>query len=227
MFRHVFSKRSFPIRTFLRDETGSTAPLEFVLLSIPMIILSFCVVQFMLMAQASIVMQHAAYAAARSAIVHKCPPFSLQSANGGLFGVAKAVWGGCTDTAEKKKQWENAARIALIPISASNGKSEARQSGCAHPEALVKLMHDAAGTQRLDETLKAKACYAFEPDNVRVETEWVGLVPGVTFAKTIPPLKATVKFRLPLLTPTRMIFNSGERGDNTFYWQGEAEVVLL
>jgi len=206
-----------------RDDRGG-ASVEFVLIAVPMIIIAFCVVQFMLLAQAMIVIKGAAHAAARSALVHSCPPMSVESAAGNLFGAVAGLFNGCADDPEK---WETAARIAVLPISASNGQSEARQNGCDYPEALVAFLMRDAVRDGLDETVRAKACYAFEPDNLNVQVEWQTQLMGVQITEGPPPIRATVQFKVPLLVPTRMIFNSGSRGDDTFYWIGEATATLL
>lgn len=210
---------------FYRNERGGLPSLEFALISPIMIIFVFCVIQFMLMAHAQIVMRQAAYAAARSALVNDCPPISFESSMGNLFGAASSLlWNKCTPDKEK---WETAARIALMPISASDTKSEARQSGCKYPKALTQILSGDPVRKELDPTLHNKACYAFEPDNVRVEIEWQTLINGVQVKAGPPPVKATVKFKFPILAPTRMIFSNGSRGDGTKYWQGQAEVTLL
>ena len=106
----------------LEDEAGAAA-LEFTLVAIPLILVSFCVIQFMLMAHGVIVMKQAAYAAARSALVYECYPPSISNIASNLFSVFNSS-AYCDENSGKP---EDAARIALLPISASNGKSRARQ----------------------------------------------------------------------------------------------------
>ena len=220
----MFDLRKSFTEYLMEDENGAAA-LEFTLVAIPLILISFCVNQFMLMAHGVIVMKQAAYAAARSALVNACQPISISSASGNLFGAAAGLlWNSCTP---KPEEWKTAARIALIPISASNGKSRARQGGCNYPEALIILMQKDAVRSGLKTTLEEKACYAFEPDNVAVSVEWKTQILGVTLTKGPPPITATVQFKLPILAPVRMIFSNGSRGDGTKYWQGEVKVTLL
>lgn len=212
------------IAGFIRNEDGASAPLEFVLLSVPVIIFSFCVVQVMLLAHAQIVIRGAAYAAARSAMVNACPPLSLGTSN--TFGaMVQAQANPCSERSEK---WKNAARVALMPISSANGKSKARQGGgCAFPQALSTIMITGGQVRNgIRESLENKACYAWEASNMAVAVEWQPSLGAVELGAGPPPIKATVQFRVPLLAPTRKIFHSGERGDNTFYWTGEQEVVL-
>jgi Flp pilus assembly pilin Flp len=209
---------------FLKDDDSGAAALEFTLVAIPLILVAFTVIQFMLMAQAVIVMKQAAYAAARSALVNACQPISISSASGNIFGAAAdLLWNSCTPN---PNEWETAARIALLPISASNDKSRARQGGCAYPEALITILKQGVRSG-LTPTLKNKACYAFEPDNVAVGIKWETQIAGVTLTKGPPPITATVQFKLPILAPVRMIFSNGSRGDGTKYWQGEVKVTLL
>ncbi len=217
-------------KDFLGDDLGGIPAIEFAMLAIPMTLITSCVIQFALLAQTTIVLEQAAFAAARSALVHKCRPLSLKSASEGLFGAAKAVWGGasCNDSAGAA-QWENAARIALLPVSASNDKSKSRQGGsCGHPDALVKLMLNSAVRSNLEEAVTNKACYAFEDENVRVDVSWRTVVSGVTFGDGVPAMRAEVTFRAPVLSITRMIFSSGSRGgDKSFYREITAEATVL
>ncbi|MGR3615311.1 MAG: TadE/TadG family type IV pilus assembly protein [Paracoccaceae bacterium] len=214
------------VRSFLGDERGG-ATFEFVLMSLPLIVIGFVVVQFMLLAHASIVIKSAAHAAARSALVNKCIDTSLVEGFNNPVAVVGAFMNGCDDAPEK---WEDAARMALIPISASNEKSEARQNdGCQYPDALVSYLQQDGVRSSLQDALHHKACYAFEDANSQIEVEWVGQLGdfGIQLVEGPPPMRATVSFRVPLLAPTRKIFNSGERGDNSSYWTGEATVELL
>ena len=210
------------IAAFARDERGGLASVEVVLVSLPMLVIAFCIVQFMLLAHASIVIKQAAHAAARSALVHACQPISISSASGNLFGaVADSLWNKCQD---KPEEWENAARIALIPISASRTPSS---QNCDWPDALIPILTRDAVRDGLSDTLRNKACYAFTDDNVAVSIKWETQLGGVQLTSGPPPITATVQFKVPLLAPTRMIFNSGERDDGTFYWAGEESVTLL
>jgi hypothetical protein len=207
----------------LEDEAGAAA-LEFTLVAIPLILVSFCVIQFMLMAHGVIVMKQAAYAAARSALVYECYPPSITNIASNLFSAFNSK-GYCDENSGKP---EDAARIALLPISASNGKSRARQNGtCAYPEALIKIMNKSAVRSGLKETLEEKACYAFEPKNVAVKVEWETQIGGFVITKGPPPVTATVQFKLPIMAPVRMIFSNGSRDDGTKFWAGEVKVTLL
>mgnify|MGYP000014701824 CR=1 FL=1 len=208
-------------RCFRRDETGASS-LEFTLLAVPLILLTFVIVQFMMLAHAMVVIKGAAHAAARSALVNKCRPPSVAGVAGNPLGAAAgALVSSCSDQAEK---WETAARLALVPISASYD----RGGNCDYPEALVELLQEDAVRTSLAETLEHKACYAFEPENVTVQVEWESQIFGLHLTDTPPPVTATVTFRVPLLAPMRKVFggSAGTVG-GTYYWQGEATVTLL
>ncbi len=192
------------------------------MLAVPLIVVAFCVVQFVLLAHAMVVLKGAAHAAARSALVNKCRPFNVSEASGNVLGAAvSAFQGKCSDDAEA---WETAARIALIPISASY----ARNQSCDYPEVVVKLLQEDAVRTSLNETLENKACYAFEPANVSVEVKWETQAFGVQLTEGPPPISARVTFRVPLLAPTRKIFGAvqGTVG-GTYYLERSAAVTLL
>lgn len=210
-------------KRFAHNEAGGIPAIEFVMVSIPAIILSMCVVQYMLFANASIVMQSAAHAAARSAMVHSCPPENILRV---LDNVASVFVDTCTPN---DAEILNAARIALIPISPSSLKSKQRQDGeCGFPEALSKIMLGSMrDSDNMKKALENKACYAFEPNNVRVTTEWDDLIGGYTLGKKMPPVTAKVTYRLPVLSPVRMIFSNGSRDDGTRYREHTVKVVFL
>ncbi|GLQ35937.1 hypothetical protein GCM10007939_22210 [Amylibacter marinus] len=194
------------------------------MLSPILIIVTCCVIQFMMMTQAQIVMKSAAYAAARSALVHGCPTISLVNVASNVASLATTI-----SCSPKEEEWENAARIALLPIASSSPKSKAR-GGCNYPEALITIMmRDAVrNSARMRTALENKACYVFEPDNVAVQIDWQSTIPGVVqITRGPPPVKAKVQFKLPVLAPVRMIFSTGELSDGTKIWAGEAEVTVL
>lgn len=213
-------------RRFVRDDTGAVALIEFVMLLPVLLLLTGVVVQFLILAQTSLYLHQAAYAAARSARVHKCPPTSLSGALGNpTEGMMRALLENCREHGEP---WEVAARVALIPASQSSADSEARQGGrCNFPEALIELSMGSPVRPSLEKAVRAKACYAFEPENVGVEVAWQTDLLGTFTTDGPPPIKAVVEFRLPIATPSGMIFAHGKRPDGTRYRLGKAEVTLL
>lgn len=210
------------IKAFKSSEEG-TSSLEFTLLAVPLLVIVFCVVQFLLLAHAMVVIKGAAHAAARSALVNKCRPFNVTEAAGNVLGAAVGSFmNNCTDDSEA---WETAARIALLPISASYNQDS---SGCEYPQAVLMLLLEDAVRENLEDTLENKACYAFTPENVSVEVNWETQAFGVQVTEGPPPITAKVRFRVPLLSPTRKIFNSGQGSQaGRYYWEGEASVTLL
>lgn len=210
-------------RTFIRsDETGAST-LEFTLLFVPMLIIAFVVVQFLLLAHAMIVIEGAAYAAARSALVNKCRPVSVSDLGENILGtVIGSIAGDCVDDSQA---WDRAARIALMPISASWARDGA---SCNYPQAVLKLLKEDAVREGLSETLENKLCYAFTAENVQVDVNWEGQIGSIQISDGPPPITAKVTFRVPLLSPTKKIFG-GRAGSEagTYYWEGAASVTLL
>jgi len=215
------------LKKFIRDDRGASS-VEFALLSVPAIIVIIAVVQTVLLARATIVLEHAAYAAARSALVHRCRPISPMTGDENLFSSASEIWGAfnCDET-EADARILGAAQLAVIPISTSNGNSRRRQSSCRHPDAAVAFIIGAGVREGLRDAIDEQACYAFEPGNVQVEVDWNTLPSGLSVVSALPTLSATVTYRMPVLIPVRGIFSDGRREDGTHYRVIEATVNLL
>jgi len=238
-------KQNGLLNRFLRDERGAAASLEFAMLSIPAILIVLAVVQTIMLARAMVVLEHAAYAAARSALVHHCRPVAPFEGEENLFSLGAEVWGNLncsTDdaTAEVQAVVLRAAQLAVIPISASNGDARARRPQCDYPEGLVDFVIGAGVRPGLRDAVAEQACYAFEPGNVEVEFRWTSpldLVLDGGLAQTIgdtftvyalPPIEATVRFKMPVFVPVQGIFSDGRRNaDGTHYRNIEATVTLL
>ncbi len=207
---------------FYNDEAGSMPAVEFILVSIPMIMISMCILQYMLFANSVVVMRSAAHAAARSALVHHCPPLELTGALGNL---ATAAMSKCTPNNAKIL---DAARIALIPIAPSSTRSKARQGSCGFPDALTAIIVGAMrNSSNMKQAFEHKACYAFEPGNVKVDIKWDDMWGGMTIGKKLPPVTAKVTFRLPLLAPVRAVFFNGKHSDGVHYYETSVEVTFL
>lgn len=217
------------LKSFGTDERGHIASVEFVLLAVPAILIVLSVVQTVMIAQAVTVLENAAYSAARSALVHRCRPLSPLSGEQSAVSLARGALGTFTcDNDEADARALTAARLALLPISASNGRSMSRQGACDFPDALIDFIVGAGVRAELREAVEHKACYAFEDGNVEVDIRWVGALSGVTVARDVPPIEATVRFRLPVFLPVHGIFSTGERsGDNSHYREISATVALL
>jgi Flp pilus assembly pilin Flp len=221
-------RRRVIVRTFLADDTGGAPAIEFTLLAIPAIIIVMALVQTAILARATVVMESAAYAAARSALVHKCQPISPFAGGGDLFSSAGSLWGAlrCNES-DAQDQALRAARLAVIPISSSSRQSRARQGQCPHPDAAVAFIVGSGVRDSLREAVDEMACYAFEDGNVTVQVRWATLVPGLSITSALPPIEATVTFRMPVFMPVRGVFSDGRRGDGTHYREISATVTLL
>lgn len=217
------------LRRFWRDQAGGAGMLEFMFLMPVWFLLCGLIVQFLQFAQTNLILHQSAYAAARSARVHECPPTnllgSLDEGGGGLLG---EIFKDCT---RKPDKWLTAARVALIPASSSSPKSIARGT-CRYPKALVELTVGQSASRApirpgLQPALEAKACYAFEPGNVIVKVQWEQNLLTSLNTDGPPPITAAVRFRYPIVTPTAMLFADGRRGDGTRWRYGHAQITLL
>lgn len=200
--------------------SGSVS-LEFALL-LPVILFVFGVsAQYLLLAHSRVYVQQAAYAAARSALVHKCPPLDLvgllQSPVSGL-GAAQ-----CSDNPQK---WEDAARWHLASASPASAFAAARDN-CPRLTAAESLIGATRIPNGLTEAFRARLCYAFEPENVDVTVSWDKSDATALRRNGRAAIRATVRFRYPLTTPIGVLLSDGERGDGTRWRWGEATVLLL
>jgi hypothetical protein len=194
------------------------------MLAVPTLLVLFSgVTQTMLMAQNRLYLEQAAYAAARSALVHKCPPVNfaeaLQSPVSGLQGLLS---GSCQDDPRK---WEDAARWALIGAAPSSAFAKGRNT-CPDLPAARDVLGGGSLDAGLGEAFLNRVCYAYEPGNVTVEVEWETDI-TTTFGITTPPIRATVTYRYPLTTPFRRFLDDGQRDDGSYWREGSATVVLL
>jgi hypothetical protein len=194
--------------------------MEAVLAFPALLVLFGAVAQIMILAQSRVYVEQAAYAAARSAMVHKCPPFNLTDAFGSPFAAIAGFQ--CTDQPEK---WEDAARWTLIAAAPTSGFASARGACPRVPAALeVDARHRQGGG--LDAAVANAVCYAYEPGNVEVRVAWVQTGLSLFQGADSIPIEATVRFRTPLSTPFRRFVADGERGDGTYWRWAEAKVVL-
>ena len=172
-------------------------------LTLPVILALFgAVAQVLVTAQGRMFVEQAAYAAARSALVHMCRPTEPT----------------CTPNPGK---WEDAARWALVPASATQGGAS-----CPTITAGQQVLTADNRIAGRDQAAFNALCYAFDPANTQVSVEWVYASRAATTGPDNLPVRATVKFKLPLSTPFRKFVEDGET--NGVYWRwGEATVVLL
>lgn len=191
------------------------------MLALPVLLVVFgAVAQTTILTQSRIHMEQAAYAAARAALVYKCPPFNLIEAFRSPVAALRA--GDCQD---QPQRWEDAARWALVAAAPTTGYAEGR--GCPDIRAGRELIMGTGAVDGLDAAVRNALCYAYEPGNVEVTVEWQqSFLQRVRGADRLP-IKATVRFRYSLSTPFRRFVADGRRADGTYWRWGEASVVLL
>jgi hypothetical protein len=192
-----------------------------VLLIPVLLVLAGAVSQTMLLAQSRLYVEQAAYAAARSALVHKCPPPEVYA----MYGSARAVAAGAACRDEPGK-WEDAARWALVAAAPSSGFARSR-GACPEIAAAGELVGGTDLSAGLRDAAANRICYAYEPENVVVEVDWVRAEASPLLATQTRGIRATVRFRYPLTTPFRRFLYDEKRGDGTYWRWGEATVVLL
>ncbi len=176
--------------------------LEAVMVLPVFLVLFGAVAQIMITAQGRMFVEQAAYAAARSALVHMCRPTEPF----------------CTQDAQK---WEDAARWALVPASATQGGSS-----CPTITAGQQILSTDNRIAGRDQAAHNALCYAFNPTNIEVTVAWDYVSRAALTDPDNLPVKATVRFKLPLNTPFRKFVEDGKT--NGVYWRwGEATVVLL
>ena len=192
------------------------------MLAVPALLVIFSgLAQTMIMAQNRIYLEQAAYAAARSALVHKCPPFNFAAAVQSPIGGLQSLLSSCTD---QPQMWEDAARWSLISAAPASAFAEGRGS-CPNLPAAEQIYDQGAPSSNLRDAFMNRVCYAYEPGNVTVEVDWQTDI-FTTFGVTTPPIEATVTYRYPLNTPFRRFLDDGQRGDGTYWREGTATVVL-
>lgn len=211
---HIRSKAGSAVK---RRRRGSIA-LEAVLV-FPVILITFsAVAQVLLLAQARSFVEQAAYAAGRSALVHKCKDYVSSEL---LYTAYERQ--NCSDNPQI---WEDAARWALVPASEFGGFALARNE-CPSIDAGLAAIRAHSGFNGKAAAIENAICYAFEPGNVTVEADWnsQGLSGSSPFASK--PIRATVTFKAPVSTPFRRFVADGKRGDGTRWREITASVVLM
>lgn len=218
--RHIraLARRLAP--TLLRRRRGMIS-IE-ALLALPVLLVVFgAVAQTTILTQSRLHVEQAAYAAARAALVHKCPPFNLMAMLKSPVAALRA--GDCQDDPQR---WEDAARWALVAAAPTSAFAGGR-GACPDIRAGRELIMGTGAVDDLDAAVRNALCYAYEPGNVEVTVEWEqSFLTLVTGADRLP-VRATVRFRYSLSTPFRRFVADGRRADGTYWRWGEASVVLL
>lgn len=193
-----------------------------VALIFPLVLLIFgALTQFYLLSQNRIYAEQAAYAAARSAMVHKCPPANiLTTLTTGQISLASLT---CKDDPQR---WEDAARWALVAAASSSDDAPKRLQ-CPDMSAAAAMMGATDLRSELSRAVTNRLCYAYEPENVVVTAEWAPeLAKGGPGRDGTVPIRATVRFKYPLTTPIGRFLADGKRSDGTRWRWGEATVTL-
>ncbi len=172
-------------------------------LTLPVTLVLFgAVAQVLVTSQGRMFVEQAAYAAARSALVHMCRPTEPF----------------CTENPGK---WEDAARWALVPAAATQGGAS-----CPTITAGQQILTADNRIAGRDTAAFNALCYAFDPANTDVTVEWVYASRASLTGPDNFPVRATVKFKLPLTSPFKKFVADGETNGVSWRW-GEATVVLL
>ncbi len=200
------------------DERGVVLAAELVLVVMPVILFVLLVAQICWMMRETVILHYAAFAAARSARVHLCPPIPDPRA------VLRSPMGraGCTGD---RRRAETAARMALVAASPPWGIP--CQSSCVIPrEALVAIARE-TGVSAQSPAILDQARYAFDRANVSVSVDFEpkGLILARQ-AGEVPPVKARVTFRHYVIYGIGQVFGT-RRSDGYFYRASTAEMTLL
>lgn len=220
MTRAVLHRLRARARKVLTRRRRGAIGIEAVLAFPALLVMFGGVSQVMILAQARTYVEMAAYAAARSAMVHKCPPFNLTDAFASPFAALAGFQ--CTD---QPRKWQDAARWALISASSTSGFAPGRGT-CPDIPAAKEIIRGTGKTGGYDEAVANSICYAYEPGNVEVDVEWVQTGLTLISGADSVPMRATVRFKYPLSTPFRRFVMDGKRSDGTYWRWGEATVVL-
>ncbi|MEM9477383.1 MAG: TadE/TadG family type IV pilus assembly protein [Pseudomonadota bacterium] len=205
-------------RALSRRRRGSVS-MEAILAFPAVLILFGAVAQTMILAQHRLYLEQAAYAAARSALVHKCPDLLNPSSYKSAAAAAEAAL--CPQREDASK-WLDAARWALVAASPSSGLGA---TGCPRVPAGAALVSGTSLNSSYQTAVENRICYAFTPGNVDVTVDWDRSLTGLT-SDARQPIKATVTFKYPLTTPFRRFLSDDRHPDGLYYRIGTATVVL-
>lgn len=175
-------------------------------------------IQLFLFAQASLVLHQAAFAAARSGLVHKCPPADIPFSMRDLVGLVIDM-----NCRESPSTWETAARTVLIAASPPANPSGA----CNPPKALLEIADRALPDSDAKLHLQNRACYAFNAGNSVIDMSWSGSAVERAISGGLPTIKAVVSFKVPITAPIGLFLSDGEDENGRRWRWGRAEIELL
>lgn len=217
--------------SFLKRRRRGSVGLEAVMAFPAMLVLFGAVSQVMITSQSRVHLEQAAYAAARSALVYKCPDFNLIAelkSLGAVLTRSECSKNRDSLNALAQRKAEDAARWALVAAAPTTGAAAAR--GCDQVPAANEILTGSDRIMGRDQAVANAICYVFEPGNITVEINWDSTMWTRLTGQTDVPITATVTFKYPLSTPfRRFILNDGggERPDGTYYRTGTATVTLI
>jgi len=201
------------------DRRGVVVASDFALVILPVILFTLGILQTAWLMRETVIVHYAAYAAARSARVHLCPPLPESLA---LSMMRARGEGDCTDDLGRA---EAAARLALV--SAAPPWGIPCLGACEVPEAALSAIARNTGNAARLAALRDQARYAFDADNVRVDVgfvpqfAWLAMTPGAE-----PPVRARVTFRHYVVYAVGRALGV-RRADGYYYRESTAEVSLL
>ena len=201
--------------------SGMAVAMDLVLVTPIFMFFMLVILQWAFLMKDMLLVQQAAYSAARSAKVHLCPGLG---SGAGLLKMRVLGSLPCTDDRQKA---EDAARYVLL-AAAPMSLSLRCEGACSPPSQAIQALARGTGTDRNMPAWQAEARYAFDPANVSVEVELLPLAqaragednPGEQSAR------AKVSFRHVLLPWMEALFGDGRRSDGTAYAILVAEVQL-
>ena len=220
-------------------QCGAAAAVDFVLTLPIFMLVIFLVIQFALVANASLHIHYAAYSAAHSARVYYFDTSTSAARGLQLINIDNALTISKANAKKAEKKALDAARMALISvgspktdlISNPDTQSDAWKSIATYTSTLAKQ----DGTSKVD-VFNRKASYSFDNSNLSLD---VGLdldlkqaiVGGITakniFQVTEWPVKANITYKYILALPLAgKIF--GTKGSHGFYYRNlNANVSVL
>lgn len=214
------------MKGFLTRRRRGSIGLEAVLALPAVLLMGGIVAQTMLLAQTRTYVENAAFAAARSALVHLCRDPGIMDFITSPYGAVQDYR--CDDDDEP---WIDAARWSLVTAAPSSGFAAARGT-CPQLTSGMQLLNGAPMDSALTEAARNRICYVFQGDNVEVEvdwaddSDWVGRFGNVVNPEA-RPIRATVRFKAALTTPIQRLLSDDVHSDGTPWRMIEATVVIL
>lgn len=226
VFLRLLKRQKQRLAAFATDDRGAAAAMDFVfILPIGIFFISM-IIQVLMLAHQSIVIHHAAFKAARSALVVKCSPPSVQR-----LGLEEIIDNLTCDQSERDVIIRRAALIAALPAASSSNTVRDRVTCNAQnvrdlTQGIVAMSLGYGAPQFLQQALENRVCYVLEPGNLRVTSKW--LETGYV-TEGLPPVEVTLIYRHPLTAPIGswlLASKGGRRGDGSRWREGIATVVL-